>query len=228
MRWGCIYATLPASRGILGFLNNARWGRRKETQSIDPMNGAANYVTAYAKSGNRLRSTGTDLEELRVEQRHTSPKPRILFVDDDALTRSTVERLLVSAGYTVDTASDGAEAWKLLNDAVYNLLITDVRMPRMTGLELVTKVRMDGMRIPVILVSSSVSSLYDPTIRWLDLSGRLTKPLEIGAFLRTISECLASKYVHVNSDALRSLLENVSTMGPYPNGNYAAASNDKM
>ncbi len=192
------------------------------------MNSVANDVATYPKSGNCLRSTGTDLEEPRLEQRHGGSKPRILFVDDDALTRSTVERLLVSAGYTVDTASDGVEAWKLLNDAVYNLLITDFRMPRMAGLELITKVRMDGMRIPVVLISSSVSSLYDPTIRWLDLSGRLTKPLEIGAFLRTISECLASKYVHVNSDALRSLLDRVGTMGPYPNGNYAAASNDKM
>jgi CheY-like chemotaxis protein len=189
------------------------------------MNGVTNYVTTYPKSGSCLRSTGAGLEELPVEQRQSSPKPRILFVDDDALTRSTVERLLVSAGYTVDTASDGAEAWQLLNDGVYSLLITDIRMPRMTGLELVAKVRMDGMRIPAILISSSVSSLYDPTIRWLDLSGRLTKPLEIGAFLRTISGCLSSNYVHVHSDALRSLLERVNTMGPYPNGNYAA-SND--
>ena len=81
--------------------------------------------------------------------------PHILVVDDSHTVREKERRLLVRAGYQVTTAQNGQEAWNLLRLNDYDLLISDVDMPQMNGIELVTKLR-DNLRLarmPVIILS---------------------------------------------------------------------------
>jgi len=89
----------------------------------------------------------------QVEGEHTAP--HILVVDDSHTVREMERRLLVRAGYRVTTAQNGQEAWNLLRLNDYDLLVSDVDMPQMNGIELVTRVR-DNPRIarmPVIILS---------------------------------------------------------------------------
>jgi two-component system sensor histidine kinase and response regulator WspE len=81
--------------------------------------------------------------------------PHILVVDDSHTVREMERRLLVRSGYTVSTAQNGAEAWNLLRLNEYDLLISDVDMPQMNGIELVTRVRANPrlVRLPVIILS---------------------------------------------------------------------------
>lgn len=81
--------------------------------------------------------------------------PHILIVDDSHTVREMERRLLVRAGYRVTTAQNGQEAWNLLRLNEYDLLISDVDMPQMNGIELVTKVRGNPRlgRMPVIMLS---------------------------------------------------------------------------
>jgi two-component system sensor histidine kinase and response regulator WspE len=81
--------------------------------------------------------------------------PHILVVDDSHTVREMERRLLVRSGYTVTTAQNGQEAWNLLRLNEYDLLISDVDMPQMNGIELVTRVRANPRlgRIPVIILS---------------------------------------------------------------------------
>jgi len=81
--------------------------------------------------------------------------PHILIVDDSHTVREMERRLLVRAGYIVTTAQNGQEAWNLLRLNDYDLLISDVDMPQMNGIELVTKVRDNPRlaRMPVIILS---------------------------------------------------------------------------
>jgi DNA-binding response OmpR family regulator len=81
---------------------------------------------------------------------------RILVVDDDLYIRTIISSTLIQNGYQVDTAKDGADAWKALNEASYSLLITDYKMPRVDGLELITKLRSQDKSPPVILVSGTM------------------------------------------------------------------------
>jgi two-component system sensor histidine kinase and response regulator WspE len=87
--------------------------------------------------------------ETREEQAH------ILVVDDSATVREQVRRILVKAGYRVSTAQNGREAWNLLRTRSYDLLLSDVDMPQMNGIELVTKVRSDAVleRMHIVLLS---------------------------------------------------------------------------
>lgn len=82
-------------------------------------------------------------------------RARILVVDDSHTVRELVRRMLAHAGYHVSTAQNGQEAWNLLRLNEYDLLISDVDMPQMNGIELVTKVR-ESPRLstmPVIILS---------------------------------------------------------------------------
>jgi len=87
----------------------------------------------------------------------TASSLRILAVDDDIYIREIMVRTLSHLGYeNVDTAYDGADAWKTLNRVSYSLVITDHKMPRVTGLELITRMRCGGMSQPVILISGTM------------------------------------------------------------------------
>lgn len=82
-----------------------------------------------------------------------SRKPRILVVDDDEDTRYLHARAFSRAGYQVDEAADGEQAWRSLRNARYDLLLTDQNMPCLTGLQLAARVREAGLEVPVIINS---------------------------------------------------------------------------
>ena len=88
----------------------------------------------------------------------SSRKQRILVADDDENTRLLYSMVLSRAGYDVGNAADGEEAWAALGCVHYDLLLTDHHMPRLTGLELVARMRDARMDLPVI-VSSGCASL---------------------------------------------------------------------
>jgi DNA-binding response OmpR family regulator len=123
-------------------------------------------------------------------QNYANPSHRILLVDDDFYARELHAGALTRFGYKVDTAGDGADAWKALNDADYDLLITDNRMPRVTGLDLIKKLRSEDMTLPVILASGTVPVEELKRHPWLQLDATLSKPFTVGELLDTVKEVL--------------------------------------
>jgi two-component system sensor histidine kinase and response regulator WspE len=85
----------------------------------------------------------------------TTRRKRVLVVDDSITVREIERKLLEGAGYQVDVASDGMEAWGVVRSGRYDLLITDVDMPRLDGIELLTRVKADPhlVGMPVLVVS---------------------------------------------------------------------------
>ncbi len=83
-------------------------------------------------------------------------RSRIVVADDSLSTRSAVRSILEIAGYEVLAAADGAEALELVRTQGVHLVVSDVQMPRMDGLELARRVRTSpGLeRLPVVLVTS--------------------------------------------------------------------------
>ena len=80
---------------------------------------------------------------------------RILVVDDSLTVREVEKKLLESRGYYVDIAIDGVDAWNTVRNGNYDLVVSDVDMPRMNGIELVTLIKNDAAlrNMPVMMVS---------------------------------------------------------------------------
>ncbi len=101
-------------------------------------------------AGRRL--SRVEVEKLTEEAR---PRKRILVVDDSITVRELERQLLQSRGYAVDVAVDGMDGWNAIRGTPYDLIVTDVDMPRMDGIGLVSLVKSDPARreIPVVIVS---------------------------------------------------------------------------
>jgi len=78
----------------------------------------------------------------------------ILLADDDANLRRVLEFQLEEAGYEVTTASDGAEALEIFTRSDFDCVITDLRMPKLSGLEFLEKIKTANSEIPVIVITA--------------------------------------------------------------------------
>ena len=99
-------------------------------------------------SGNKLERIGQE----DVIERRTK---RILVADDSITVREVERKMLVARGYEVDVAVDGMDAWNTIRANEYDLIVSDIDMPRMNGFELVSLIKNDQKlcNIPVIIVS---------------------------------------------------------------------------
>jgi two-component system, chemotaxis family, sensor histidine kinase and response regulator WspE len=82
-------------------------------------------------------------------------RKRVLVVDDSITVREVERQLLSNRGYEVDVAVDGVDGWNSIQSTQYDLVITDVDMPRMNGIDLVRAVKQNArlQQIPVVIVS---------------------------------------------------------------------------
>ncbi|MDP2106126.1 MAG: response regulator, partial [Desulfobulbaceae bacterium] len=111
---------------------------------------------------------------------------RILIVEDDTTFRTLLADILEDAGHMVDQAADGAAGLTLLKSKSFDLVLSDLKMPKMGGLELFRASRSDPSAPPFILITAfgtveeAVAAIKD------GVSDFLTKPLQDPATLRTL------------------------------------------
>jgi two-component system chemotaxis response regulator CheY len=125
-----------------------------------------------------------------VLQGQTGPPRRILVVEDDRDLRQINAMVLHHAGYHVDTAEDGASGWSALKASRYDVLITDNNMPRVTGMELIKKLRSEEMPLSVILASGTAPTDELERHPWLQLDAVLLKPYTAEAILESVKKVL--------------------------------------
>lgn len=111
-------------------------------------------------------------------------------MEDDGDIRYLNAEVLKRYGYQVDTAEDGASGWRALNAKRYDVLITDHTMPRVTGLDLIKKLRSEEMQLAVILASGTVPTEELCRYPWLQLDAMLLKPYAAEDLLQTVRTVL--------------------------------------
>ncbi len=117
----------------------------------------------------------------------------ILVVDDDRVTRHLLKKVLNSAGFTTSVAKDGVEGLKMLRTKQFDLLLLDVWMPRMNGLELLAKVRALKKRPRVIVMTSDDAPETLLKVVREQAFKYVHKPVESLALLRTVREVLKAE-----------------------------------
>ena len=94
-----------------------------------------------------------------VRQSSSSPQSRILLVDDNANGLSARRCVLEELGHRITTAASGADALEQIASHKFDLMVTDFKMPRMDGVELIARVRKHSPGIAVILLSGFCDGL---------------------------------------------------------------------
>ncbi|WP_218082795.1 two-component system response regulator RppA [Anthocerotibacter panamensis] len=104
---------------------------------------------------------------------------KILLVEDDLRILAVLKRDLQFERYTVDVAQDGEEGWDYLSQFVYDLVILDVMLPKLDGLGLCSRMRRQGLGVPVLMLTARDTTL--DKVQGLDAGADdyLAKPFEL-------------------------------------------------
>jgi PAS domain S-box-containing protein len=125
------------------------------------------------------------------------PRPSVLLAEDNRTARSMMGKYLKEAGYEVQEAEDGLQAWKLFNRAAhggrFDLLLTDVVMPRMDGLELVQLVRKADPAIPIGVVTSNEDKETVKAALKLGVDEFLNKPFGAADLMASVQRMLEKR-----------------------------------
>ena len=121
------------------------------------------------------------------------PPRRILVVDDDNDARKLIVDALAAAGYDVEGVKDGAAGWESLQANSYDLIVTDNKMPRVTGIEMIEKLQSACMAIPVIMATGCLPTDELARKPWLTPDAMLQRPHSDDDLLAAVKEILRAK-----------------------------------
>jgi DNA-binding NtrC family response regulator len=134
-------------------------------------------------------------------------RQRILIADDSATTRKQLQELLqMEPGLCVDTAADGREALAALIERPYSLVLTDLKMPKVSGMELIEEVQ--KRRLPVAVIVSTGHGTIDEAVKAIRLGATdfLTKPIDIDHLRLVIGRALRERALQEEVADLREQL----------------------
>ncbi len=116
--------------------------------------------------------------------------PQILIVDDEKKMRHLLSIMLERKGYAVSQAGDGQEAWDMISQKAFDMVISDIKMPRMDGLQLMGKIKEQQMPCPVVFITAfaTVDSAVDAMRS--GAADYITKPFEEARILLTVERTL--------------------------------------
>jgi two-component system cell cycle response regulator DivK len=117
---------------------------------------------------------------------------RILVVEDNDLNRKLFCDVLKANGFVIEPVADGLDAIEKAREFVPNLVIMDIQLPNVSGLELIAGMKADAMlrAIPVLAVTAYAGKGDEERIREAGAEGYLAKPVSIGPFMRAVNALL--------------------------------------
>jgi len=144
-----------------------------------------------AHQENKIKTVSSN--QFPVPERTLSPsKPKyILLIDDDQLVLKTIATFLKANGYHVEPVATGKEALERVKKVNFDLVISDIRMPEMDGIETIERIRnfhnnYNKPSIPEILISGYVDARTERKAEELGITDRIHKPFLANDFIETI------------------------------------------
>jgi DNA-binding NtrC family response regulator len=135
-----------------------------------------------------------------------SQRKYVMVVDDEATARSGLEKLLLQEGFEVASASDGAAALEVAAERVPDLVVTDLKMPGMDGLELLRRLREQHENLPVIVVTAFGDVTSAVAAMRVGADDYLTKPVDFDALLVALERALERRALKIEAESLRRQL----------------------
>jgi len=118
---------------------------------------------------------------------------RILVVEDDAEIRILWAEALTQIGHEVDVAGDGVQAIKQISSQRYNIILFDLFLPRLSGLDAIKLIRRTEPDLAILAVTGGVESDLTRQVRAAGVADVLYKPIELRKLLQAISRLAPSQ-----------------------------------
>ncbi len=118
---------------------------------------------------------------------------KILIIDDDPNMNQMIKRLLEENGYEARSEFNGDDGWNRFLDEAFDLIITDIIMPRKEGIELIRAIREKSQTLPIIAISGGGRLIPDTYLSMAQNMGAdyiFAKPFDHALFLGAVRECL--------------------------------------
>ena len=125
---------------------------------------------------------------------------RVLYVEDDEEVRSQMTRFLQRRVGHLDVASDGAEGLAAFQSGHHDLVITDIKMPNMDGLEMASRIKEAGHRVPIIVITAHSDKEFLLRAIELGIDRYVTKPVDPDALMVTVYDAIR---IHLREQALQ-------------------------
>ena len=127
--------------------------------------------------------TKTTVKLLKEKAKNMS----VLYVEDEEFLRITTSGFLSKLFQNVEVAVDGKDGLDKYHHNKYDIVITDISMPNMNGLELINNIRKNNPHQEIIIMSAYTESEYTDQIDTADVAGNIYKPVEINQMLEILS-----------------------------------------
>jgi DNA-binding NtrC family response regulator len=144
----------------------------------------------------------------------TLPSARILIADDEEAQRNGLASMLRGWGFAADTAADGQEALEKLMAEPFSVLITDLKMPRMDGFELLRRLPVENIQVPAIVltafgnIETAVSTMHELGAFWF-----LEKPIQPSVLRVLLERAITQARLTEETQRLQRQLSQTGAMG---------------
>ncbi len=116
---------------------------------------------------------------------------KILIVEDNELNMKLFYDILLYQKYSPEKAMDGLSAYNLIKNEKFDLIILDIQLPKMTGFELLEKLKEKNIQTPPIIIASACAMDSDKQkAREFGINDYITKPIDINNFIKTVKQKL--------------------------------------
>lgn len=152
-------------------------------------------LPALLERKDALPNFTADFDIGSTDDLQTSVDNNILIVDDSLSVRKSLMQLVGDAGYGAETARDGLEAWEKIQQKAPSMILVDMEMPRMNGIELTSRVRNHEQtkNIPIVMITSRSMQKHRSAAEKAGVSQYMTKPFNEADLLTQIQQCIENR-----------------------------------
>lgn len=117
-----------------------------------------------------------------------SERINILYIEDDKIVADTVSRILQLLNQNLFTSYNGLEALEVMQDNQIDIVITDIRMPKLDGINLIEKLRTSGIEVPIVITTAFNEIEYLKKAIEFSVESFIEKPIDLKKLISTITK----------------------------------------
>ena len=137
-------------------------------------------------------------------------KAKILVIDDETIVHESCNRILTEEGYTIDSAFTGQEGFTRIEEGSYDLVITDLKMPGISGMEALKKIKEDNPNIGIIMITGYSTAETAVEAMKLGAFDYLPKPFTPDELITVVNKALEKKRVLLETQHLESAYQDAT------------------